>query len=49
VVYPPVRKVRIHRPPSSPRGGVSELTDAETISGEEVLPGFSSSVAEFFS
>jgi Uma2 family endonuclease len=48
VVYPPTRRVRIHRSPSSPLGSVSELSDKETITGEDVLPGFSCAVQEFF-
>jgi len=48
VVHPPTRRVRIHRPQSSPLGIVSELSEKETISGEEVLPGFSCAVADFF-
>jgi hypothetical protein len=41
-------KVRIQRPRSSPRGPVAELSDADLISGEEVLPGFGCPVREFF-
>ena len=48
VVHPPTRTVRIHRPSSAAGGAVSQLTGDETISGEEVLPGFSCKVAEFF-
>jgi Uma2 family endonuclease len=48
VVYPGTRTVRIHRPRSSPLGAVSDLTEADAISGEEVIPGFSCPVSEFF-
>jgi len=48
VVHPPTRRVRIHRPLSSPLGIVSELSDKDTVAGEEVLPGFSCAVADFF-
>lgn len=48
VVYPNTRRVLIHRLRSSPEGRVSELTDADTINGEDVLPGFSCPVSTFF-
>ena len=48
VVYPPTRIVRVHRLKAEPRDRVSELTDADTISGEDVLPGFSCAVKDFF-
>ena len=48
VVNPDTQTIRIHRPRSSPAGSVSELTDTDTITGEEVLPGFSCPVKEFF-
>ena len=48
VVYPPQRMVRIRRPRSSPLGIESVLTDTDVISGEDVLPGFSCAVKEFF-
>ena len=48
VAHPPTRRARIHRPQSSPLGVVSELSEKETIGGEEVLPGFSCAVADFF-
>lgn len=48
VVHPPTRRVRIHRPQTSPIGIVSELSEKETLTGEEVLPGFSCAVADFF-
>jgi Uma2 family endonuclease len=43
VVYPPTKVVRVHR-----RGSSSELTADDTITEPELLPGFSSKVAEFF-
>jgi len=48
IVNPDTQTIRIHRPRSSPAGSVSELIDADTITGEEVLPGFSCAVKEFF-
>lgn len=48
VIHPPTRTVRIHRPRSSPHGPISELKGEDVISGEDVLPGFSCRVAEFF-
>ena len=48
VVYPPTQTVRVHRPRSSPLGSVSDLADADSITGEDVLPGFSCPVREFF-
>lgn len=48
VVYPASRRVLVHRLRSSPHERISELTDADTITGEDVLPGFSCPVAEFF-
>jgi Uma2 family endonuclease len=48
VVYPSTRTVRIHRPRTSPLGPVSDLTEADVISGEDVVPGFSCPVSEFF-
>ena len=48
VVHPPTRTVRVHRPRSAAAGPISELAGNDTITGEEVLPGFSCSVAEFF-
>jgi len=48
VLHPPTRTVRVHRPRTSPQGRVSDLTDADTITGEDVLPGFSCAVKDFF-
>lgn len=48
VVYPTTRTVRVHRPRSSPQGRVSDLADSETLSGEDVLPGFACPVREIF-
>ena len=48
IVNPPTRAVRIHRPKSSPRGPVAELSGDDVITGEEVLPEFSCKVSEFF-
>jgi Uma2 family endonuclease len=46
VVDPESRTVRIHR--SADRTKVTFLTDSETISGEQVITGFSCVVREFF-
>jgi len=48
VVYPPSRTVVVRRPRTSPLGPISELDETDMISGEDVLPGFSASVREFF-
>lgn len=48
VVNPPTRTVRIRRPRSSPQGIGSELAETDTITGEDVLPGFSCAVRDFF-
>lgn len=48
VVHPPTRTVRIHRPRTAPPGPIAELREDDTISGEDVLPGFSCSIARFF-
>jgi Uma2 family endonuclease len=48
IVNPPTRTVRIHRPKSSPRGPIAELSGDDAITGEDVLPGFSCKVSEFF-
>ena len=47
VVYPTTRTVRIHRPRSSATR-VSDLVETDTITGENVLPGFTCTVKEFF-
>ena len=48
VVSPGTRKVRVHRPRPAALGPISLLTEDETIGGEDVLPGFSCLVREFF-
>jgi Uma2 family endonuclease len=48
VIYPPTKTIRIHRPRTSAQGPVSELMDADMITGEDVLPGFTCAVKEFF-
>jgi Uma2 family endonuclease len=48
VVDPHSRTVLIVRSPSSPRGSGNVLTDTETITGEDILPGFAHPVADFF-
>jgi Uma2 family endonuclease len=48
VVHPPTRTVRVHRPPTSPRGVVSQLGEADALDGEDVLPGFSCPVKSLF-
>lgn len=48
VAYPGTRSVRVHRPRNSSNGAVSSLSQDDTITGENVLPGFSCGVREFF-
>ena len=48
VVSPATRSVRIHRPRAAANGPISVLSEDETLSGEDVLPGFSCGVREFF-
>ena len=48
VVSPATRSVRIYRPSASPAGSISLLIENDTITGEEVLPGFSCRIREFF-
>ncbi len=48
VVSPATRSVRIHRPRTAPAGSISLLIESDAITGEEVLPGFSCRVSEFF-
>jgi Uma2 family endonuclease len=48
VIYPSTRRVIVHRLPSSPTGRISELTESDSIKGEDVLPGFSHPIANLF-
>jgi len=48
VVNPRTRTVRVHRPRESPLGPISLLGGTDAIGGEDVIPGFSCPVAEFF-
>ena len=50
VVSPSIKSVRVYRrrAGNSAAGDVSFLSGGDTISGEEVLPGFSCAVREFF-
>jgi Uma2 family endonuclease len=48
IVNPPTRSVRIRRPKTAANGPVSELSGDDVITGEDVLPGFSCKVSEFF-
>jgi Uma2 family endonuclease len=48
VVHPSTRTVRVHRQRSSPLGITTDLLESDTITGEDVLPGFSCPVASFF-
>lgn len=48
VVSPGVRKVRVQRPRNAALGPISMLGEEDAISGEDVLPGFSCRVSEFF-
>ena len=49
VVNPPTKTVHVYRPRSSHLGATSVVTASDTISGEDVLPGFSCPVSEIFS
>ena len=44
VVNPPNRSIRVHRPD----GSVTDLRQADDLTGEDVLPGFRCAVAELF-
>ena len=48
VVYPSTRTVRVRRPRISAKGSVSDLKDEDVVTGEDVIPGFSCKVREFF-
>jgi Uma2 family endonuclease len=48
IVSPNTRTVRIRRPAGAKLGPAGELTEADAISGEDVVPGFECRVAEFF-
>jgi Uma2 family endonuclease len=48
IVSPRSRTVRIHRQPSSPRGSFTGLSSDQPLDGEDVLPGFSCKVGNFF-
>jgi Uma2 family endonuclease len=48
VVYPETKKAYVHRPAGAAAGPISVLSESETISGEDVLSGFSCRVGEFF-
>jgi Uma2 family endonuclease len=48
VVYPSSRRVWVRRPATAVAGPATELTGEDTISGEDVIPGFSCKVSEFF-
>jgi len=48
VVYPTTRSVRVRPPPTSPLGIGSDFGETDTLTGEDVLPGFSTPVSAFF-
>jgi Uma2 family endonuclease len=48
LVNPDTRSVHIYRPASSERGNVSLLGPGDTLTGEEILPGFTCNVADLF-
>jgi Uma2 family endonuclease len=48
VVSPKTQTVRIHRPQTSPRDPVSRLGSDDLIDGEDISPGFSCPVRDFF-
>ena len=48
VVSPSTRSVRIQRPATAALGSSGAAGENDTISGEDVIPGFTARVAEFF-
>jgi Uma2 family endonuclease len=48
IVSPTTHSVRIIRPANSPLGPSGAASEKDTVSGEDVLPGFTARVAEFF-
>jgi len=48
IVSPSTRTVRIHRPRTAENGPISILSAEESISGEDVLPGFACPISKFF-
>jgi Uma2 family endonuclease len=48
VVNTPTHRVRVVRPASAPPGSSVEIRKTDSISGEELLPGFSCPVRAFF-
>ena len=48
VLDPPTWTVRVYRPANSPLGSGLVLRETDTLSGEDVLPGFSCPVREIF-
>jgi Uma2 family endonuclease len=48
VAYPSTRRILVHRLRQSPDGRISELTEADALSGEHVLAGFTCPVAKVF-
>src|SRR5205814_2501433 len=48
IVYPETKKLHVRRPPGAGAGPISVLSESETLSGEDVLPGFNCRVGEFF-
>jgi Uma2 family endonuclease len=48
VVYPTGRRVVIRRPATAAAGRIAELLAQDTITGEDVIPGFACPVSRFF-
>lgn len=48
IVSPTARNVRIHRPANAALGPIGVVGEKDTISGEDILPGFTAPVAGFF-
>ncbi|HEX8524390.1 MAG TPA: Uma2 family endonuclease [Tepidisphaeraceae bacterium] len=48
IVSPLTKTIRIHRPATSPLGPIGTVKLGQSISGEEILPGFSCLIDEFF-
>jgi len=48
MVYPATRRVWVRRPAGAPAGPATEMSAADTITGEDVIPGFTCRVNDFF-
>jgi Uma2 family endonuclease len=48
VVSPQTTSIRVHRPKSAKLGPVSAFSAEDSISGEDIVPGFECKISEFF-